>query len=118
MSLGNRNAVVTSDQGGLTTCTFTNSQLSVTAAPASVNGRVTNAFGNGISGATVGLTDLSTGQTRYALTNSFGYYTFDNCQTEDFYLLTVEAKRYKFSNNSMTFTLQDNLFNMDFTSNQ
>jgi hypothetical protein len=116
-SLANRNAVITTNEGGVTTCTFTNSQLGSTAAPANVSGRVTNAFGNGISGVSVSLNDLSSGKIRTALTNSFGYYTFINCKTEDFYLMSVSSKKYKFQSAQQTFTLQGDLLDLNFVAN-
>jgi len=109
--------VITTNAGGVTSCTFTNGQLGITAAPATIGGRVTTAYGNGISGVSVGLTDLSTGKTRYALTNSFGYYTFTNCMTEDFYFVGIESKRYRFATNQKSFTLLDNLLDVNFVAN-
>lgn len=115
-SLASRNAVVTSQEGGLTTCTFTNTQLEVTAAPVSISGRVTTSFGMPIKGAIVTLNDASTGQVRSVMTNSFGYYVFDNCMTDDFYVMSATAKRYTFQTQS--FALTDSLANLNFVSNQ
>jgi len=95
-------------------CTFTNSV--VTAATASVTGRVTTSSGYGIRGAAVTIQDVNTGTSTTTLTNSFGYYTFSNLPVNDFYVMNVSAKRYTFSVNTKSFTLNDNLAGLDFTS--
>jgi hypothetical protein len=115
-SLVSRNAVITTNAGGVTTCTFTNTQLSVTAAPANISGRALTADGVAIKNVSVVLTDASTGLTRYALTNQFGYYVFDNVMTDDFYVLSISSKRYTFSPSTRSFTLTDNLADQDFVS--
>src|SRR5437773_7318100 len=88
------------------TCTFTNTSLQVTAAPVSITGRVTTDAGAGIRGLTLTLVDASTGQIRGTTTNSFGYYTFYDLPTDDFYVLTLNStKRYRFSSEQRSFTL-------------
>jgi len=116
-SLASRNAIITTNAGGVTTCTFTNSQLQITAAPASITGRLVDANGVGLRNVSVVLTDASTGQTKYALSNQFGYYVFDNCMTDDFYVMSTSSKRYTFTPSTHSFTLTDNLANMDFVAN-
>lgn len=101
---------VTLTPGGVATCTFSNSQLQTTAAPATVSGRVLSADGTQLVGVPVVLTDLSTGETRSSRSNSFGYFFFDNCVTEHFYILrVVNTKRYSFSSDTRSFTLFDDL---------
>jgi len=107
-------AVITLSEGGQMTCTFTNSQLGITAAPASITGQIVSSGGSPLGGITVRLTDYTTGEIRTATSNSFGYYTFDNLTVQDFYQLTVSAKRYRFSNPSRTFTLSQDLSGIDF----
>lgn len=113
---GTTTATVILEEGETVTCTFQNDYSVVTAAPASVMGRVTNSFGRGISGASVTLLDLGTGEATTALTNSFGYYTFTDVETEQFYMLSVRKKGYRFSTSSYTFTLNADLGGMDFVS--
>ena len=113
-SLASHNAVVTTNAGGVTTCTFTNSQLQVTAAPANISGRVLSASGMPLRGLAVVLTDVTTGERRYATTNSFGFYTFSNAMTDDFYVVSISSKVYRFTPSTQSFTLTDNLLNMDF----
>jgi len=114
---GGSSATITTNAGGVTTCTFTNSQLQITAAPASITGRLVDANGVGLRNVSVVLTDASTGTTRYALSNQFGYYVFDNCMTDDFYVMSTSSKRYTFTPSTHSFTLTDNLANMDFVAN-
>ena len=102
--------------GGVATCTFTNTQLAPTAAPAAVSGRVLSASGLPLMGVSLVLTDANTGETRYARSNTFGYFVFENCVTEDFYVLrVVSSKRYTFPSDTRSFTLLDNVVDMDFT---
>ena len=108
-------ATITLNPGGIATCTFTNTQVAPTAAPASVSGRVLSSNGSPLMGVTVVLIDASTGQTRSARSNTFGYFVFNDCMTEDFYLLRVaSSKRYSFASDTRSFTLLDNLVGMDF----
>jgi subtilisin-like proprotein convertase family protein len=70
--------------------------VGVVAASVPVGGRVMNAAGNGISRATVTLTPTGGGETRTAITNSFGYYGFDDVQVGQNYIIQVSNKRYSF----------------------
>ncbi len=107
------------EEGEFVTCTFNNSNVSLnpSAATASVNGRVVDAAGRGISGARISVADLGNGGTYTVVTNPFGYYTVPDLQVGEFYLLTVAHKRYVFSDNSRSFTLNDNLAGINFTAN-
>ena len=104
-------------EGNRVTCTFSNSKLITTAAAASISGRVVNTFGGGVSRAMVYVTDAETGSTQMAMTNPFGYYTFDNLDSGRYYIMTVRAKGYKFADNVKSFTLNDSLADMDFVAN-
>lgn len=84
------------------------------AAPASVTGRVTDAYGRGIYGARVTLVNATSGAAATALTNSFGYYRFNEVPTGDFYVMSVSARRYLFVNGTTSFSLEDNLAGIDF----
>ena len=98
------NAVV--DLREFVTCTFTNGQISSSAADGSVSGRVTNKFGAAIANARVKLTSLATGQSQTVYTNSFGFYSFTELETGDAYTVGVSASGYTFTKSSYTFTLQ------------
>jgi subtilisin-like proprotein convertase family protein len=74
---------------------FVCTPFSPTAANVSVSGMVTDAEGRAISRATVSLTD-SQGVTRYARSNSFGYFRFDEVASGQIYTLDAQAKGYSF----------------------
>jgi len=86
--------------------------LAPTAATVSVSGRVTNANGTGVSRATVTITS-SEGILRSALTNSFGYYRFDDVQVGQNHILQVSSKRYQFQP-QVIFVTED-MENVNFT---
>jgi len=111
-------AVITMAPSASVTCTFTNSQLQITAAPAAVTGQIVSSNGYGLKGVNVTLIDISTGVVRSAVTNNFGYYNFGDLTTEDFYRITVTSRRYTFSTTSRTFTLTDDLAGVDFIANE
>lgn len=85
---------------------------SVSPGPVTVSGRVTAADGQVIIKANVSITD-SNGNTRGALTNPFGYYTFDNVAAGGTYTLIVVKKGYEFT--PQTLQINDNMI-IDFTS--
>ncbi|HEX8197160.1 MAG TPA: carboxypeptidase-like regulatory domain-containing protein [Pyrinomonadaceae bacterium] len=66
-----------------------------TVASVTVSGRVIQAK-RGITQARVYLTN-QTGETRTALTNSFGYYRFEDVRAGETYTVNVHSKRYRFS---------------------
>jgi hypothetical protein len=72
------------------------SVLAPTAASVSVAGRLLTAEGNGVTNATVTLAD-SLGNTRSALTGSFGYFSFDGVAAGQTYIISVKSKRFNFS---------------------
>jgi hypothetical protein len=113
-SLGSRNAVITTNAGGVTTCTFTNSQLNITAAPVSVTGQVRASDGSPLSGISLRLTDITTGEIKTTSTDTSGYYTFSDLTSQDFFQLTITSKRYRFQNATRSFSLNDNVTGIDF----
>jgi hypothetical protein len=78
--------------------------------PVSVGGRVTSG-GAGIYKAMVSMTDAG-GNVRWALTNPFGYYNFENVAVGATYTVAVLKKGYEFT--PQTFQVNDNLSNVDF----
>jgi hypothetical protein len=81
--------------------------LAPTAADASVRGRLLTPTGRGLSNAFITLTDTNTGEVRRVKSTSLGYFTFNNLESGDFYVLSVQSKRYIFENRS--FTLDENI---------
>jgi hypothetical protein len=77
-----------------------------------VSGRVLTAAGNPLHGAAVIITDQQGGNARRILSSSLGYYTFDNVAAGGTYTITVSAKRYTFT--PQTMQVNDNVANVDF----
>ena len=87
------------------------------AAPAVVAGRVVDRYGRGIYNARVQLFDATDGTAKEARSNSFGYYRFDDMNVGDFYVMSVSHLRYKFVNGSISFSLDQDMFDMNFVAN-
>jgi hypothetical protein len=92
--------------------------LAPTSANAGISGRVTNSSGSGIAKANVTLTNSNTGETLELRTNPFGYYSFDDLEVGDSYIVTVSSKSYTFNPQTRTVSLEDNISDADFVSEQ
>lgn len=68
----------------------------VTAAHVAIEGRVVNAYNNGIGSAQVLLTDQN-GQVRALQTNQFGYFVFQEIPAGETYIISVRHKNYVFT---------------------
>lgn len=88
----------------------------VTAADASVSGRVVTDGGRGIPMANVTLTDMS-GNSRTVTTNQFGTYYFDRVESAQNYIVRVEHKKYTFSPNNRVINVNDDARDVDFIAN-
>ena len=86
--------------------------LAPTAASVSVGGRVSEAKGNPISRAWVSITNTN-GETHSAMTNSFGYYRFNEVPVGQTYVISVRHKIYQF--NSQVLTIFEEIRDADFT---
>jgi Carboxypeptidase regulatory-like domain len=78
-----------------------------TAANASIRGRLLTSTGRGLTNAFVVLTNTNNGEVKMTRTTSLGYFNFNQLESGDFYILSVQSKRYTFENRS--FTLNDNI---------
>jgi len=85
-----------------------------TAAGADVAGIVADSKGRGLAREQVVLQDASSGEVRFAATNSFGRFAFRDVPVGSFYILTVVSKRYTFETASYSFDLVDNLTDIEF----
>lgn len=85
-----------------------------TSAGISVGGQIRTANGRGIRNALVSLTSLATQQTITTRTGSFGYYRIEGVRAGESYIVTVNAKRFRFSPNSRVITPLDELNDADF----
>ncbi|MBV9242308.1 MAG: carboxypeptidase regulatory-like domain-containing protein [Acidobacteria bacterium] len=81
-----------------------------TAAQVSFSGRVLNSGGFGIRNARVTLRDAN-GNARFAVTNAFGYYSFDGVASGANYIVTAAARGSVFTPRSVTVT--DQLTSLD-----
>ena len=90
---------------------FWQSALAPTAAGVSVTGRVIAADGRGVRNASVVLVDQS-GNTKYARTGSFGYYHFQDLESGQTAIISVNSKRFQFLTQFVL--LNDNLTGIDF----
>jgi hypothetical protein len=88
--------------------------LAPTVATVAVSGRVLTSENNGITKVTVTLTDAG-GATRSALTSAFGYFSFDDVEAGQTYIISVRSKRYQFSNPTQVITLMDEFTDLTFT---
>jgi CSLREA domain-containing protein len=86
-----------------------------TAASASINGRVTTASGRGIRNVRMSLTN-QTGETSFAITNSFGYYRFQDLPVGETYILSVNSKRYSFAEPTRVISFNEDLTDENFVS--
>lgn len=87
----------------------------LSAANASLGGRVQTSNGAGISKARVQISGGGLPQPVFALTNGFGYYTFSELQSGQSYTVSVSAKGRTFSQPTQIVTLGDDLSNVNFT---
>jgi hypothetical protein len=89
-------------------------QLAPSAAAVSVRGRVMSASGRGVARARVSMTNQQ-GETRYATTNQFGYFNFQEVAAGENYVMSVTSKRYQF--NSQVISPIENLEGVNFIAN-
>jgi hypothetical protein len=88
--------------------------LPLTAAQASISGRVTMANGNGIRNAKIVVTGNSISEPVVVSTGSFGYYAVDGLRSGETYVVTVNSKRYTFSDPTRVISLVNNVVDADF----
>lgn len=87
--------------------------LAPTASSASVSGRVLSNSGRGLGNVFVSIVG-SDGKTRFARTNPFGYYRFNDVEVGDSYILQARSKRYRFA--AQILNVNDNLSNVNLMS--
>jgi len=105
------NSNVASGDQGVRIDTISGTACGTTAAPVSIGGRVAISTGQGLTNATVILTD-GNGFTRTARTSSFGYYSFDEIPAGRTYIISVDSRNYTFS--PQIISVVDNLTDVDF----
>jgi len=85
-----------------------------TAARVSAGGRVTDEFGNGIARTSMTVFNTNTSESQTVVSNSFGYYRFDNLEVGNFYIITAYNRKYTFEADTQSLVLNDAVENMDF----
>jgi hypothetical protein len=92
---------------------WTLSESAPTAAPASISGRVTDAFGRGIRG--VAVTAIRSDGTHAAVvTNTFGRYRLSGLPVGETYVLSARSRRYEFANPTRIISLEDSITDENF----
>ena len=115
VDLANHRANIIVESGEQVTCTFTSEELAPTAGEGEIGGRILDARGMGVRGVSLSLFNANSGETVYATTNNFGYYSFTGLELTNFYVVTAfGTKRYSIPDNERSFSLNDNRFNVDF----
>ena len=97
---------------------FINGPGGATAADASITGRVVDANGAGISSARLTLVNAATGETKFAVTSLFGYYSFAEVEVGQLYMLNVAHRRYRFAETQRVVSLADSMTDVDFVAMQ
>ena len=93
---------------------FWNPILSPTAAHVSVSGQVLTPDGRGLRNAVVILTGPNLTTPRRTLTTSFGYFTFDDIEAGQVYIITVSSRRYGFAQPTQAIAVFDNIAGLIF----
>ncbi|MFN0277027.1 MAG: choice-of-anchor Q domain-containing protein [Pyrinomonadaceae bacterium] len=89
----------------------------LTAAQASISGRVVTASGQGIRNAKIIVSGNTLSEPVVVTTGSMGYYSLDGLTTGQTYVVTVNSRRYTFNNPSRVISLVDNIADADFIAN-
>ena len=89
--------------------------LAPLSATVSVGGRITDDGGRAIGKVRVNLTK-STGEVLSAITNPFGYYTFEGVEVGQTYTLQADSKRFQFQNNPRVISVSEDIQGEDFVS--
>lgn len=91
--------------------------MAPTAATVSVGGRILTSNGAGIRNVVVTITNMA-GQSRTTISSSLGYYSFSDIEVGDTYIITVSAKRFRFSLQKRVVAVNEELLDLDFIANE
>ena len=92
---------------------WTPDDFAPTAAGVLISGRIRTSNGVGIRNVTVTLANQS-GETRTALSSSLGYYSFEDVQAGETYLISVTAKGHTFAEPTRVRHAVDDISDLDF----
>jgi hypothetical protein len=90
-------------------------RVNITAATATVGGKVLSSTGKGIGGVSVTITGSNGGESITVLTNRSGYYSFPNMEAGETYVITVAASRYTFEQSSQVQAVLEDRNDINFT---
>lgn len=93
------------------------SVLAPTAAQVSISGRVVDSSGRGLKRTLVTIVEQD-GSSRSAMSNTFGYYRFDDVQVGSSYVLSAQAKGLTFQNSPRVINVSDSVEGEDFRMQQ
>jgi len=110
---GLKNVTITNPDGQSVTTNNMFTVNIVTAAPAMIAGRITDASGNGLRGAKISIIS-SAGVTRSATTNAFGYYVFSDIPTGVDYIVMPSIRGYTFDPSSVLYRHVDSVSDLNF----
>lgn len=96
---------------GFLTARFLNTVAPTTAASITISGRVSTANGNGISRATVHLTDQN-GNIRTAKTNSFGYFRLTEIEAGQTFVVNIFHREFQFA--PRVLSVNEDLYDLNF----
>lgn len=114
VDLVNHKANIVAEPGEQVTCTFTSQPQSPTVANAAIAGRVVTQSGMAINRAQISVVDAATGQSKIGMTNLFGYFNVSGLQVGKLYIISVSQPSYRFTQNSQSFVLNDNVSGLVF----
>lgn len=87
--------------------------LAPSAAAVIVGGRILTASGSGIRNVYVTLTG-SNGESRTAISSSFGYFRLDDIPVGETYIISVSSKRFLFANPSQVISVSEEITEINF----
>ena len=85
-----------------------------TAANAGIEGQVRTVSGSPIANALVTVINAANGSTKSVRTTSTGMFRVSELELNDLYMVTVQHKRYRFTDGPVIFTLSDNVAGLTF----
>ncbi len=95
---------------------WTAQNFAPSAASVTVGGRVLTANGGGIRNVRVTLTGVN-GETRTAISTTFGYFKFENVPSGETYIFSVFAKRFTFNQPTQVRSILEETNDLIFTAN-
>lgn len=102
------------DAGNNTNFFFNAGCIATTAAAVSISGRVLKNNGSGVSNAQIVIVDAA-GQSRYAVTNQFGFYRFEDIAAGQTLIVTVSHKIERFGISTLVLNVSEELTDVNFS---